>query len=180
MFVGFVVKVCVIGGVAKLFFNDGHYGAVIEIEHEASLCPRVFHTMVKRNIDIDGRLLPSCVFFLPFMIELIGRQVIIDIRPFRVTDVLRFEIGIAHDVQKRLETLLGFLNAVIPIPLPKKKRIFVRIRIETGAALRRDCGWFFIAKIIDGDELFGVVLGAFCRVIPPPESKDISCRLEKF
>jgi hypothetical protein len=114
------------------------------------------------------------------MIELIGSQHIVDIHPFRVTDVLRSEIGITYDVQERLETLLRLLNTVIPIPLPKKKRISVWIRFEIGAALRSNCSWFFIAEVTDVDELFGVMLGAFCRVIYPPESKDISGSLEKF
>jgi hypothetical protein len=72
------------------------------------------------------------------------------------------------------------LNAVIPIPLPKKKRISVRIRFETGTALRSNCGCIFISEVTDVDELSGVMLGAFCRVIYPPESKDILGGLEKF
>jgi len=87
----------------------------------------------------DWSLLPSRILIHPFSIisartifsvEVIPSQFCIYLVPLRVPHIIWAESRATNNVQKLTKTLVGFLSAVAPIPIPKTKRRFIRVRVE--------------------------------------------------
>lgn len=140
---------------------------------------------MKRHRYFDRCLCPTCINIHPFSIALFvllaSPQGNINRSPRCIPHIRRLKTGIADDIKKIFEALLGFLNTVAPIPITKEKRVSVRVwKIIIGIR----CGNYVgncrlcVGEIIQCCQFFWVVYGRFCAVVLAAKSKYITWALE--
>jgi hypothetical protein len=123
------------GGSGDFLPDYGHQLAMMKDSRFELLLPRMQHSFVKRNLDLDWRFDPASttLFVLPAFLIIqalaaLSAQLSINKSPIPACNILRTKIWVSNYLEEVPEARLRLFFTVIPIPFSQQKRGLGRIR----------------------------------------------------